>query len=367
LTTVLHVQKVSGISGSEGHLLSLLPLLRERGWDARMLVLHEGEAGAAEFCDRLHAGGVPVEAQRMRFDIAPSVPLRLFRERRPTIVHTHLIHADLLALPAAAARRVPVRITTKHGFNEFRENWFVAAADRAAARFAHRQIAISRGLATYLSDTQGYPADTFTVVHYGIDPGSEPTPPPAPTRLVAVGRLIPIKGFDLLLRAFAIARRELPDLTLELAGTGPLEQELRSAAPEGVTFLGLVSPIEPCYERNAIVVVPSRGEGFGLVALEAAARARPAIVADVGGLPEIVEDGRTGVVVPPEDVDALATAIVQLAVNPARIAELGAAARRRAATQFSEESVAEGVAAVYREELSKRSTAAPARMTSRKS
>ena len=86
-----------------------------------MLVLHEGEAGAAEFCDRLHAGGVPVEAQRMRFDIAPSVPLRLFRERRPTIVHTHLIHADLLALPAAAARRVPVRITTKHGFNEFRE------------------------------------------------------------------------------------------------------------------------------------------------------------------------------------------------------------------------------------------------------
>jgi glycosyltransferase involved in cell wall biosynthesis len=367
LTTVLHVQKVSGISGSEGHLLSLLPLLRERGWDARMLVLHQGEAGAAEFCDRLRADGVPIEAQRMRFDLAPFVPLRLFRGPRPTIVHTHLIHADLLALPAAAARRVPIRVTTKHGFNEFRENRIVAAADRAAARFAHRQIAISRGLATYLSETQGYPVDTFAVVHYGIDAGSAPPPPPAPTRLFAVGRLIPIKGFDLLLRAFAIARRELPDLTLELAGAGPLDQELRAMAPDGVTFLGRVSPIDPCYERNAIVVVPSRGEGFGLVALEAAARARPAIVADVGGLPEIVEHGRTGVVVPPGDVDALAAAIVQLVLDPARVAELGAAARRRAVAQFSEEAAADGVAAVYREELSKRSTAAPARITSRKS
>jgi glycosyltransferase involved in cell wall biosynthesis len=332
-----------------------------------MLVLHQGEAGAAEFRDRLRASGVPTEAQRMRLDIAPSVPLRLLRGPRPTIVHTHLVHADLLALPAAAARRVPVRISTKHGFNEFRANRIVAAADRAAARFAHRQIAISRGLATYLSDTQGYAADTFTVVHYGIDPGSEPPPPPASTRLVAVGRLIPIKGFDLLLRAFAIARRELPELSLELAGAGPREQELRTAAPDGVTFLGRVAPIEPCYERNAIVVVPSRGEGFGLVALEAAARARPAIVADVGGLPEIVEHGRTGVVVPPEDVDALAAAIVQLARDPARVAELGGAARRRAVAQFSEEAVAEGVAAVYRQELSKRSMAAPARTTSRKS
>jgi glycosyltransferase involved in cell wall biosynthesis len=257
LTTVIHVQKVSGISGSEGHLLSLLPLLRKRGWDARMLVLHQGEAGAAEFCDRLRAGGVPTEAQRMRLDLAPSVPLRLLRAPKPMIVHTHLIHADVLALPAAAVRRVPVRVSTKHGFNEFRENRAVAAADRAAGRFAHRQIAISAGLAAYLTETQGYPAGTFTVVHYGIDAGPEPSPPPASTRLVAVGRLIRIKGFDILLQAFAIARRELPDLTLELAGAGPLEQELRATAPEGVTFLGRVSPIEPCYERNAIVVVPS--------------------------------------------------------------------------------------------------------------
>jgi len=240
VTSVLHVQKVSGISGSESHLLSLVPQLRERGWDARMLVLHEGEPGAEEFVERMRAAGVPTDAWRMRLDLDPTVPLRLIGRHRPTILHTHLVHADMLALPAAALRRVPVRISTKHGFNAFRGNRVVASVDRWAARLAHRQIAISRGLASYLEATQGYPPRTFTVVHYGIEAGPEPQPPTAPTRLLAVGRMIEIKGFDVLLRAFARARRDVPQLTLELAGAGPLQQRLSASAPDGVTFLGRI-------------------------------------------------------------------------------------------------------------------------------
>src|SRR5438067_1409509 len=102
---VIHVQKVSGISGSEAHLLSLLPLLRDRGWDARMIVLHEGEPGARDFIAALQERDVPVEAWRMRLDLDPTVSARLLR-RRAAIVHTHLVHADLLALPAAALARV---------------------------------------------------------------------------------------------------------------------------------------------------------------------------------------------------------------------------------------------------------------------
>ena len=357
LTRVLHVQKVSGVSGSEAHLLDLVPGLRERGFDARMIVLHEGEPGAREFVERMRASGVPVEAWRMRVDLDPTVPLRLLG-RRADIVHTHLVHADVLGLPAAAAARIPVRISTKHGFNEFRSNRLVAAADRTAGRLAHRQIAISGGLARYLEETEGFAPGSFTVVHYGIAPLPDPPPPPpAEPRLVAVGRLIEIKGFDVLLRAFDVARREVPGLTLELAGAGPLEAELRAQAPEGVTLLGRVSPVAPLYERNAIVVVPSRGEGFGMVALEAAERGRAAIVSDVGGLPEIVADGETGVVVPREDAGALAAAIVDLARSPARVAALGEAARRRALAQFSAGAAVDGVIAVYREELSRRRTA----------
>jgi glycosyltransferase involved in cell wall biosynthesis len=366
VTTVLNVQKVSGVSGSEAHLLSVLPLLRARGWDARMLVLHEGEPGAREFVEAMRALDVPTETMRMRFDLDPTVPARL-ASRRPRILHTHLVHADVLGLPAGALARVPVRISTKHGFNEFRSNRLIAAADRAAARFAHRQIAISHGLARYLAETQGFAESDFTVVHYGIEPGPEPPAPSAPTRLCAVGRLIPIKGFDLLLRAFALARADLPGLTLEIAGAGPLAAELRAAAPEGVTLLGRVAPVAEVYERNAIVVVPSRGEGFGMVALEAAERGRAAIVSDVGGLPEIVADGETGIVVPSEDAGALARAIVLLARDPELVRGYGHAARRRALDQFSAGAAADGVEAVYRDLLHQRSTAAAASSTSRKS
>ncbi len=363
---MLHVQKVSGVSGSEAHLLSLLPGLRERGFDATMIVLHQNEPGAHEFVERMRADDVPTESWRMRFDLDPRVPARLAL-RRPDILHTHLVHADMLGLPAGALARVPVRISTKHGFNEFRGGRAFALADRVAGRFSHRQIAISAGLARYLTETEGFAPEAFTVVHYGIDAGPEPPPPPREPRLVAVGRLLPIKGFDVLLRAFAEARRDVPELTLEIAGAGPLDAELRASAPEGVVLLGRVAQPGPLYERNAIAVVPSRGEGFGMVALEAAERGRAAIVSDVGGLPEIVADGETGLVVPSEDAAALAHAIVELARDPARVAALGVAARRRAIDQFSAAAAADGVARVYREELSRRSAAAAASSTSRKS
>ena len=353
MTGVLHVQKVSGISGSEAHLLSLLPLLRERGWDARMLVLHESEPGAHRFVDALRARSVPTDTLRIRVDVDPAASLRVAR-RRPAILHTHLVHADVLALPAGALARVPVRVSTKHGFNEFRANRFVAVGDRLAGRLAHRQIAISRGLARYLAVTEGFAEDDFTVVHYGIEPGPDPPAAPVSTRLCAVGRLIPIKGFDLLLRAFSAARAEVPELTLEIAGAGPLERELRATASEGVTFIGRIEPAREVYERNAIVVVPSRGEGFGMVALEAAERGRAAIVSDVGGLPEIVADGETGIVVPPEDVDALARALVVLARDGELARQYGHAARRRALDEFSASATADGVEAVYRELLHRR-------------
>ena len=331
-----------------------------------MLVLHEDEPEAAGFVERMQAAGVPTEAWRMGFDLDPRVTARLAR-RRPDVLHPHLVHADVLGLPAGALARVPLRVSTKHGFNEFRSHRAVALADRGVARFAHAQIAISAGLADYLAATEGFRRDAFTVVHYGIEAGAEPPPPPAEPRLLAVGRLIPIKGFDVLLRAFAEARRELPELTLEIAGAGPLDAELRAAAPQGVTFLGRVSPVAPVYERNAIVVVPSRGEGFGMVALEAAERGRAAIVSAVGGLPEIVEAGKTGLVVAPDDASALAAAIVELARDPERVRSFGAAARQRALSSFSADSAADAVADLYRRRLQSPSTAADASSTSRKS
>ena len=143
---VIHMQKVAGISGSEAHLLALLPRLRERGWNVRMLMLHEDEPGAWDFARALTKRGVPLDAIRVRADVDPVAFAQLLAylvRKRPAILHTHLVHAETYGLLAGTAARVPVRFSTKHGFNEFREMPYFGVADRAVASLAHVEIAIS--------------------------------------------------------------------------------------------------------------------------------------------------------------------------------------------------------------------------------
>lgn len=342
---VIHLQKVAGISGSEAHLLSLLPRLRERGWDVRMLMLHEQEPGAWDFARALAARGVPLDAIPLRADVDPVAFVRLvayLARRRPAILHTHLVHADAYGLLAGAAAGVAVRFSTKHGFNEFREAPYFGVADRAVASLAHVHIAISRGLARYLEDVEGFDGESFEIVHYGIDPDHEPAPyEGADARLLCVGRLIPIKGHLVLLRAFAEAKRVLPTLQLDIAGRGPLEPALKALARElgvadSVRFLGHVSPIQAAIERSTVVVVPSMGEGFGMVALEAMERGRPVVAAEIGGLGELVRHGETGLLVPPGEAEPLTDAIVRLAGDLELARRMGEAGRRRALTRFQQ-------------------------------
>ena len=354
---VLHVQKVAGISGSEAHLLQLLPDLKRRGWDIRFLMLHEQEPGAWEFARELEAGGVPVDSIPMHTDVDPGTFVRVLAyllNHRPTILHTHLVHADAYGQTAGTVAGVPVRLSTKHGFNEFREGRLFALGDRTLGALAHRQIAISRGLARYLAETEGFPEPVFEIVHYGIAAGPEPEPYSGDElRFLCVGRLIPIKGHVVLLRAFRRVLDELPEARLEIAGRGPLEHGLKDLARElglggAVRFLGHVTPIQTAVEQSFAVVVPSLGEGFGMVALEAMERARPVIAAAIGGLEDLVRDGETGLLVPAGEAEPLAQAMLELASNPGRAAALGREARRRALERFPEDRCTERTEEVYR-------------------
>jgi glycosyltransferase involved in cell wall biosynthesis len=357
---VLHVQKVAGISGSEAHLLQLLPDLRRRGWEVEFLMLHENEPGAWEFARELESRGVPLDDIRLRADVDPlayTEVAALLARRRPRVLHTHLVHADVYGQIAGATTRVPLRLSTKHGFNWFREGRFFGLADRAVASLAHVHIAISQGLARYLAEIEGFDENGFEIVHYGIAgrDGVMPYSGGGP-RLLCVGRLIPVKGHLVLLRAVAQARSRVPELVLDVAGQGPLEPALKAYAAElglgeAVRFLGFVSPIQSAIEATSGVVVPSLGEGFGMVALEAMERARPVVASDVGGLPEIVADGDTGFVVPAGDAEALADAIVTLVSDLTRAAEMGEAGRRRALESFTPERATRGIEELYLREL----------------
>jgi glycosyltransferase involved in cell wall biosynthesis len=254
--------------------------------------------------------------------------------------------------------RVPLRLSTKHGFNWFREGRFFGLADRAVASLAHVHVAISQGLAHYLAEIEGFDESGFEIVHYGIAGrnGVEPYAATEP-RLLCIGRLIPVKGHLVLLRALAQARVRVPGLTLDIAGQGPLEPALKAYAGElglsdTVRFRGFVSPIQTAIENAAAVVVPSLGEGFGMVALEAMERGRAVIASDVGGLPEIVADWETGLVVPAGDAEALADAMVALASDLPRAAAMGEAGRRRALESFTQERSTQAIERLYLRELS---------------
>jgi glycosyltransferase involved in cell wall biosynthesis len=353
---IVHLQKVAGIAGSETHLLSLLPALRERGWDVRMSMLHEREPGAAEFMAELAGRGVPVDAIRLRADVDPLAFVRLtahLLRRRPALLHTHLVHGDVYGQLAGVVAAVPVRFSTKHGFNEFREGRGFALADRLVASLADTHIAVSRGLARYLAETEGFSEDGFQIVHYGIRAREEPPPHVGPPRLLCIGRLIPIKGHLVLLRAFAGAVEEVPELELRIAGRGPLDSGLHAVALElGVAdklrFLGHVVPIQRAIEEASVVVVPSLGEGFGMVALEAMERRRPVIASAVGGLLDIVADGVTGRLVAPGEVEPLRDTIVELVRDPVRAARMGDAGRRHAIHRFGEERTVDRTELLYR-------------------
>src|SRR6059058_5298836 len=180
-------------------------------------MLHEHE---------LRDRGIPLDSIPLAADVDPVAFFRIaghLARTQPRILHTHLVHADVYGQLTGALTGVPVRVSTKHGFNEFRENPGFALGDRAIATFAHAHIAISRGLARYLEEVEGFDGASFEIVHYGIEPDGAPRAYQGDQpRLLCVGRLIPIKGHIVLLRAFAQARLRMPALQLDLAGRVPL-------------------------------------------------------------------------------------------------------------------------------------------------
>jgi len=168
------------------------------------------------------------------------------------------------------------------------------------------------------------------------------SPPPFdPPHILCIGRLVSQKGFDIALDAFHLLRQEFPGILLTIAGNGDLRQDLEQQTATlglsaAVDFPGWVSPakIGELINSATIVLVPSRYEPFGLVALEAARLGRPVVATRVGGLPEIVVDGETGFLVPAENPFALADAVKRLLLSPNKTIEMGQSARTHALTCF---------------------------------
>jgi glycosyltransferase involved in cell wall biosynthesis len=364
---VLHVHKLTGVSGSENHLLALLPALRAHGVDARFLGLDVPGTDAARFHERLDELGVPHRSVRCGLDASPRLArdvIRAVRVEQPDLLHTHLVHGDVYGSIAGAVTRTPF-VSTRHNDDRYLLGPF-RYVDRAFARNAKRIIAISDAVRVFLERAGHDPAKLMTI-HYGLDDlpiaASEPTPeqagiPPDAPLAVAVGRLIEQKDHPTLLRAFARVRESQPATRLAILGSGPLEAQTRALAEElglgKAVFLPGRTEIRDWLARADVFVHTSRWEGFGIVLLEAMLAGLPVVATSVSAVPEVVADGETGALVAAGDVEGVARELGALLADPDLARRLGEAGRARARSEFSVERMADQTILVYEDALTSR-------------
>ncbi|MFG2602412.1 glycosyltransferase [Streptomyces sp. NPDC048514] len=296
----------------------------------------------------------------------------------PDVVHAHYWMSGLAALAGARGPGIPV-VQTYHALGTVKRRYQGAADTSPAERLAIEEAIgheCTRIIATCSDEVaelkaMGLPEDRIDVVPCGVDPdGFAPAaavrPPGARRRLLAVGRLVPRKGFDRAIRALA----DVPDAELLIAG-GP-ESDLLGADPEAarlhgiageygvrdrVTLLGGVGRARmPRLMSSADLVLSlPRYEPFGIVPLEAMACATPVVATAVGGQLDSVVDGGTGVLVPADDDHDLGAVVRSLLADPDRLARYGAAGRERVLAHYTWDRVADGVAGTYRAVSSNRS------------
>ncbi len=343
---VLHVHRIGGIGGSERHLLTLLPALSERGIDVHFLGLDDTSRAPDPFYEALT---VPFERMPAPRDLDPRLALQVRRlTRSADLVHTHLVHADVYG--ALGARRL---VSTKHNDDPFRAGAF-RFVERALARRASRIVAITDALARFQVERVGLPADKIEVIHYGLDQlpsawgtNASDTIPDEAKVLLAVCRLEPQKGVDVAVRALPAIVARHPETHLVVLGEGPERSTLERLARSLEVPLhlpGRVPDVSAWLRRADVLVHPVRWEGFGLALLEAMLASLPVVASRVSSIPEIVVDGETGRLVPPDDPEALARAMTEVLDQPR---DYGARGRQRAQEEFSVARMVERTLAIY--------------------
>ncbi len=297
---------------------------------------------------------------------------RLLKKGRYDIVHTHTSKAGFLGRLAAERAGIPHVVHTPHGnvfhgyYNRPLTRLFVWM-ERHAARRTGRIIELTQGgVSEHLAEGIGQ-REQYRVIFSGIDtsPYDDALRDREQTRhalgiapgdivVGGVGRLEPVKGFTYFVAMAQALKAVAHPLQFILIGEGTLRPDLeRQAAAAGISiqFLGLREDVPTLMAALDVLVVPSINEGMGRVILEAGAAALPVVASRVGGIPDVVDDGETGLLVPPRAPGELAEAVTLLAQSPERRRLMGATARAKIVPHYSLEHMVHRIETVYEELL----------------
>lgn len=371
---VLHVIRPAA-GGMKRHLIDLLRYTDRSRF--RLMVAGPGGDLAAQVAA---AGGeffpVPFKGELDPLhDCCAVVRLSLLLRRwRVAILHAHGSKAGLVGRLAGVLAGTPVRILTVHN-SIFYAEWpgykkrFFALAENLLARSTNRIITVSEALRReYIAQERLQPERVVTIYN-GINPEEFRVGEsravlrsrlglPVDAQVVGtVARLAPQKGVRYLIEAAGLLPPGRQPFFV-IVGDGPLRAELErlAAAFAGGKFFftGRREDLPALLNAFDLFVLPSLTEGFGLAALEAMAASLPVVATAVGGVPEVVVDGETGLLVPPRDAAALAAAIERLLGDPELAAKMGRAGRERVTKLFTIERMTSAVMALYEAELARR-------------
>jgi glycosyltransferase involved in cell wall biosynthesis len=358
MATIALMLESDGPGGAEQMLIHLAEELRRRGHE----VVPVGPAAgcgwlAAEFRGR----GFDPATFRLRRAIDPACVtglVQLFGERRVELVHSH--EFTMAVYGAAAARRAGIpHLITMHGGRGASARWRRRVALRWASCASGGVVAVSGPTREELQRFLGA-SRRIEVVANGV-PRREGNRERFRRELgigdsgalvVSVGNLYPVKGHEVLVRALAAVATD-PPWRLAIAGRGEEDQRLRvmaeaSGAAGRVHLLGYRADIPDILAGADIFAMPSLSEGLPLALIEAMFAARAIVASKVGGIPDAMEDGREGLLVPPGDAVALGAALQRLISSAELRASLGAAAQRRAESGFTTARMADQYEEIYR-------------------
>jgi glycosyltransferase involved in cell wall biosynthesis len=380
---VLRVVTRLNVGGPARQAVFLSRELATRGFDTRLVwgasEEREGQIRLPDECPSSYLPWLTRELDPIA-DLRSLGALRgIVRRWRPQVVHTHLAKAGALGRIAAATGGTPVVVHTFEGhvlqqyFSALRNAMF-AAAERRLASLTHALIAVAPRVRDDLLAFGIGREEQWHVVPVGVDvehllrhrvPADRARstlglPLDGPV-IGVVGRLAPIKDHHTFLEAAARVVTERPDSTIVIAGDGPLrsglEREARSMLGDRVRFLGWVEDLPVLYGALDVVALTSRLEGTPMALIEAAASGTPAVATAVGGVPEVVRDGRTGLLVPPRDPVAVAAQLLTLVDDPEGARRMGEEGARWVSDRFSERRLADDLVSLYDELMVRRASA----------
>ena len=284
------------------------------------------------------------------------------RQQRIAVVQTCDLYANIFGLPGAALAGVPVRIGSRRELNPDKTAGQIRL-QRLAYRCATKVVANSSAARAFL-EGEGVPRSSIAVIPNGIDGAafrerSLAGAPKAPRRVITVANLRPEKSHETLIAAAAGLAADFPDVQFQIVGDGPRRAELEALVrarklERTVVFLGHREDVPDLLDAADAFVLPSRSEAFPNGAVEAMAAGLPVVASAVGGLLDLIEPDRTGLLVPPDNAGALATALRRLFSGPDLAARLGQAAQTEVRQRYSFERMVASFEELYTAGLASR-------------